>query len=249
MKTISIAAFLAIAASTSTIGSAYERKLSDERRLGMGKYSGDASSKFAKYLDIYDRCCAPSDEVLMDEDKTKCRCPVRTFEGWGDWFNFKAKWEMKCDSTILAKSSIVALAKAEGFDELVGLLAPRQDLVNLLKSNNGGKGWTVFAPTDAAFQDLSDKVPDLTDDEVTDVLKYHVVADTVPATALSDDQEVTTANGKVITIDLVGGVFVEDGTTVKAKVGPKDVFASNGVVHVIDKVLIPPGFRSQSISK
>jgi uncharacterized surface protein with fasciclin (FAS1) repeats len=60
---------------------------------------------------------------------------------------------------------------------------------------------------------------------------------------------VPTASGKEITIDLVGGVFVEDGTEIKAKVGPADVFASNGVVHVIDKVLIPPGFRSQTISK
>jgi uncharacterized surface protein with fasciclin (FAS1) repeats len=47
----------------------------------------------------------------------------------------------------------------------------------VLKSDNGGKGWTVFAPTDAAFQDLLAKVPDLTDDEITDVLKYHVIAD------------------------------------------------------------------------
>mmetsp|Transcript_10689 Transcript_10689/g.30071 ORF Transcript_10689/g.30071 Transcript_10689/m.30071 type:complete len:123 (-) Transcript_10689:23-391(-) len=122
MKNASIATFLAVAACSASTGSAYERELSDERRLGMGKYSGDASGKFAKYVDIYNRCCDQTFETL-DSDKSPCKCPVRTFKGWGKWFNIYSKWEDKCETSILAKSSIAALASSnENFSILAGLL-------------------------------------------------------------------------------------------------------------------------------
>uniref|UniRef100_A0A7S0AQ34 FAS1 domain-containing protein n=1 Tax=Minutocellus polymorphus TaxID=265543 RepID=A0A7S0AQ34_9STRA len=245
MKTASIAAFLTVAASSASIGSAYERELSDERRLGEGKYSGDASSKFAKYVDIYNRCCDQTFETL-DSDESPCKCPVRT-PIWGIKYFFN-KWENKCETKIKDKSDIIALAEANGFTELVNLLVPdRLDLVETLKSDNDGKGWTVFAPTDEAFEVLFASIPEddpLTDTEIRKVLTYHVVADTVPASALEDEQEVITVNGATITIDLSSGVSIKDGTTDEAVVGPTDVFASNGVVHVINKVLIPPGFRA-----
>jgi len=247
MKNASIATFLAVAACSASTGSAYERELSDERRLGMGKYSGDASGKFAKYVDIYNRCCDQTFETL-DSDDSPCKCPVRTFKGWGGWWDIYSKWEDKCETKIKDKSDIISLAQANGFTELVNLLVPdRLDLVETLKSDNDGKGWTVFSPTDEAFEDLFASIPEddpLTDTEIRKVLTYHVVADTVPASALEDEQEVITVNGATITIDLSSGVSIKDGTTDEAVVGPADVFASNGVVHVINKVLIPPGFRA-----
>ena len=242
MKTTSVAAFLAIAASTSSIGSAYEREISHERRLGMGKYSGDASSKFAKYLDIYDRCCAPSAEVLMNEEETECRCPVRTFEGWGGWFDFYSKWNEKCDSRVQPKSSIAALAASNNdFSTLLDLVSNYEDLVEAL---SGPGSSTVFAPTNAAFNALLEVNPtileDLGEEGVKNVLLYHVLENAVEASDLGTSQE-TEFNSQLLKFSesASGNVEIMDSTEVKATVILADNEASNGVVHAIDKVLIP----------
>lgn len=239
MKTTSIATFFAIASSTSSIGSAYERKLSDERRLGMGKYYGDASSKFAKYVDIYNRCCVPEPSVLESPD-TLCRCPVRTFNKWG--FDIYSKWNNKCETKIKDKSDLVALAVANGFDELVQLVSEREEIVEVLKSDNDDNGWTVFAPTDDAFEALPASCSSLDFDDITTLLRYHVVPGTINSTQLiqNDIKTATTAQGETVSID----ASEENGVTINglAKVIAVDVLASNGVAHAIDKVLIPPGF-------
>mmetsp|Transcript_9081 Transcript_9081/g.21320 ORF Transcript_9081/g.21320 Transcript_9081/m.21320 type:complete len:254 (-) Transcript_9081:62-823(-) len=239
MKTASVATFFAVAACSSQMGSAYERELNDERRLGMEKYSGHATSKFDKYDDIRTRCCT------KDPEQPLCKCPVRNFEGWGGWWNFKAKWEDKCDTSIFAKSSIAAFASSNpDFSILAGLLKE----YNLVEPLSGKGPFTVFAPTNDAFTDLLEKV-DLGDIDVAAVLKYHVIAGSaIKAADLNVSQTPGTFNGATIKIDKttrkendedIVEVKITDSTGVPAKVVIADNEASNGVVHAIDKVLIP----------
>ena len=108
-------------------------------------------------------------------------------------------------------------------------------LVDTLK----GEGpFTVFAPTDEAFAALPEGTVEglLADPEaLAAILTYHVVAGEVMSGDLVDDMKAATVNGAKITIDLDSGVMVNDATVVAA-----DIAASNGVIHVIDKVILPP---------
>jgi len=97
---------------------------------------------------------------------------------------------------------------------------------------------TLFAPTDAAFNLLpAGTVTALLADipQLTDILKHHVVNSSVMSSMLSNNQIVTTLNGDVlVTINSVG-VFIDNAQVI----GP-DIVADNGVVHVINAVLLPP---------
>ena len=99
--------------------------------------------------------------------------------------------------------------------------------------------FTLFAPTDAAFNLLpAGTVAALLNDipQLTDILKHHVVADSVMSTMLSNNQVVTTLLGTDITVTInANGVFIDN-----AQVTVADIIADNGVVHVIDAVLLPP---------
>jgi uncharacterized surface protein with fasciclin (FAS1) repeats len=109
-------------------------------------------------------------------------------------------------------------------------------LVDTLK----GEGpFTVFAPTDDAFAALPEgTVEDLlkpeNKDKLTAILTYHVVPGKVMSTDLSDDMMAKTVEGSEIKVDLDNGVMVNDATVVTA-----DIAADNGVIHVIDKVIMP----------
>ena len=104
--------------------------------------------------------------------------------------------------------------------------------------------FTVFAPTDDAFAAALDALG-LTAEELladtdtlTSILTYHVVAGEVPASTVVtlDGQEVETVNGATVTISVDGDTVMVNDATVTAV----DVDASNGVIHVIDSVLLPP---------
>jgi transforming growth factor-beta-induced protein len=104
------------------------------------------------------------------------------------------------------------------------------ELVDVLKSEGP---FTVFAPTDAAFAALGVDIATLSKEDLVNILLYHVVPGTYFSTDLANG-EVVTANGETVTITLGGGVKVNDSNVVIA-----DVQTTNGVIHVIDKVLIP----------
>ncbi len=111
---------------------------------------------------------------------------------------------------------------------------------DLAATLSGSGPFTVFAPTDAAFAALPAGTLDalLADPsgDLADILKYHVVAGKALSTSLSDGQEISTVLGKNITVSVnANGVFIND-----AKVSVADIEADNGVVHVIDAVIIPP---------
>ncbi|MBK9734909.1 MAG: fasciclin domain-containing protein [Saprospiraceae bacterium] len=111
-------------------------------------------------------------------------------------------------------------------------------LVNTL---NGAGPYTVFAPTDAAFSALpAGTVQALLADPggaLTDILLYHVVGAKALSTDLSNDQRVVTLeDGKTVKVTInADGVFINN-----ARVTVADINADNGVVHVIDAVLLPP---------
>jgi len=126
------------------------------------------------------------------------------------------------------KDDIVATAIAAGtFTKLAAALTAA-DLVTTLQ----GKGpFTVFAPTDAAFAKLA-SVP--TGDALKNVLLYHVVAGAVGSGDLVAGPVPTQLTGKSVTVSLTGGVKVND-----SKVTSANILAKNGVIHVVDTVLVP----------
>ena len=103
---------------------------------------------------------------------------------------------------------------------------------------SGPGPFTLFAPTDAAFNNLpAGTVTALLNDipQLTDILKHHVVSDSVMSTMLSNGQTVTTLLGTNITVTINNsGIFIDN-----AEVIVEDLVADNGVVHVIDAVLLP----------
>ncbi len=113
---------------------------------------------------------------------------------------------------------------------------------NLVDALSGEGPFTVFAPTDYAFDLLPDGVlDDLMDDpegDLTDILLYHVVEAYALSTDLEDGQEITTMLGEDVLVTInEEGVFINDAQVVVA-----DLQAENGVVHVIDAVLLPPDY-------
>lgn len=96
---------------------------------------------------------------------------------------------------------------------------------------------TIFAPTNEAIQNIGSALSNLTADQITDILTYHVVTSGPIgySSSLSNGTTLTTANGEDLTITIGdGGIFVNN-----ARVVVSDVLIANGVVHVIDEVLNP----------
>ena len=122
---------------------------------------------------------------------------------------------------------------------VLSLTAAAAEAAGLVDTLKGEGPFTVFAPTDAAFAALPEgTVADLLKPEnkeaLAAILTYHVIAGKVMSTDLTDDMEAATVNGDTVMIDLDNGVMVDDATVVTA-----DIEATNGVIHVIDKVIMP----------
>jgi uncharacterized surface protein with fasciclin (FAS1) repeats len=132
---------------------------------------------------------------------------------------------------------IVDTAVAAGTFNTLAAALTQAGLVETLK----GEGpFTVFAPTDAAFAALpAGTVEDLLKPENKDkliaILTYHVVAGKVMSKDLTEGMMAKTVNGADVTITLDGGAKVNG-----AVISTADIEASNGVIHVIDSVILPP---------
>ena len=134
---------------------------------------------------------------------------------------------------------IAAVAMSTGVHEsLVAALTK----ANLVATLQGDGPFTVFAPTDQAFADANIDLSTFdTDEEIAvlaDILLYHVFAgeSAVYAAGVTNGLTVTMANGDEASFTVTDGtVMIGDAT-----VTTPDVMASNGVIHVIDKVLMPP---------
>jgi uncharacterized surface protein with fasciclin (FAS1) repeats len=136
-----------------------------------------------------------------------------------------------------AEQDIVDTAVASGQFKTLAAALGGAGLVATLK---GAGPFTVFAPTDAAFAKLpAGTVENLlkpeNKDKLTAILTYHVVPGRVMAADVSKVQEAKTVNGKMLTVSAKGsGVMIND-----AKVTATDITATNGVIHVIDSVILP----------
>jgi len=133
---------------------------------------------------------------------------------------------------------IVTIASESGqFTTLVAAVSAA-GLVDTLK----GEGpFTVFAPTDEAFAALPEGTVETllqpeNKDKLTSILTYHVVPGKVMSGDLSDGMTAATVEGSEVTIGTEGGVTVQG-----ANVTTADIEASNGVIHVIDQVILPEG--------
>lgn len=122
-----------------------------------------------------------------------------------------------------------------------GTLLAAAEAAGLVETLSGDGPLTVFAPTDDAFAALPEGTVESlllpeNRDQLVAILTYHVVPGAVMSGDLVDDMTATTVQGGEIMIDLDSGVMVNDATVVAA-----DIEASNGVIHVIDKVILPEG--------
>ena len=139
------------------------------------------------------------------------------------------------DSTInQTNKDIVGIAS-----ESAKTLAAAVTAAGLVDTLKGSGPFTVFAPTDNAFAAIQKDVDELLKPEnkkkLTDILTYHVVSGNAMAADLEDGQELTTVQGGKLKVSIKGGkMMINDANVTMA-----DVAASNGVVHVIDKVLMP----------
>jgi transforming growth factor-beta-induced protein len=118
---------------------------------------------------------------------------------------------------------------------LVSLLA-EYELVTTLQ---GDGPFTVFAPTNQAFDDISAVLPTLTDDQIVETLLYHVLDSEVFSGDLAATQTVTMLNEQDVTITVSNGTVTIEGEGSTAVVTVADLDGTNGVVHIIDTVLIP----------
>ncbi|WP_380053972.1 fasciclin domain-containing protein [Falsihalocynthiibacter sp. SS001] len=141
-------------------------------------------------------------------------------------------------SALAADGDIVDTAVNAGtFNTLVAAVGAA-DLVETLQSEGP---FTVFAPTDEAFAALPEGTVEKlllpeNKDQLIAVLTYHVVPGKVMSTDLQDDMTAATVQGDSVTIDLDNGVMVDGANVVAA-----DIEATNGVIHVIDAVILPQG--------
>ena len=152
-------------------------------------------------------------------------------------------------ASLQLKSIVEIAVETDDLSLLVDALG--QANAGLVETLSGDGPFTVFAPNNAAFVNLLEALGDdynsLADfdtqeeiDLLVDILTYHVVAGTAAfSTDLSNGQSIPTFQGESVGVDLSSGVQITDATDMPANVVMPDVEASNGVVHVIDKVLLP----------
>ncbi|MGM0585927.1 MAG: fasciclin domain-containing protein [Pseudomonadota bacterium] len=144
---------------------------------------------------------------------------------------------MSASAAFAAEKNIVEIAAGnEDFETLVAALQAA-DLVETLQ----GEGpFTVFAPTDDAFAALpegalEDLLKPENKDRLAAVLTYHVLPGKVMSSDIAGkEMEVETVQGSTVMIDATDGVMVDGATVTTA-----DIEASNGVIHVIDQVILP----------
>lgn len=146
-------------------------------------------------------------------------------------------------SVAAQEQDIVAIAAgSEDFTILTAAL----ETAGLTEALQGEGPFTVFAPTDAAFENLLSALSISAEDllaqpQLADVLLYHVVAGSVMSGDLQNGMTAETLGGQMITVDLSEGVKINTSAVITA-----DIKASNGVIHVIDTVLIPETFQLAS---
>lgn len=145
-----------------------------------------------------------------------------------------AKTSVSTENISVATENIIDTAiNAGSFSTLIDALKTAE----LVETLQGSGPFTVFAPSDDAFAKIPEKIRAaiIGDKEaLTELLSYHVVQGEVSAADVAQLDSATTIQGSAIAIDASNGVKVDGANVVTA-----DIRASNGIIHVIDAVLIP----------
>ena len=139
------------------------------------------------------------------------------------------------DKVILPPSVVNIALDNDNFSILVQAVVK----AGLVEALNGNGPFTVFAPTNEAFNNLFAQlgisgIDALTAEQLIPILTYHVVSGNVLSSALTNGNVPTLNPGKSLNVNLTGGVKINDSEVVVA-----DIQGANGVVHVINKVLLP----------
>ena len=151
--------------------------------------------------------------------------------------------------TLVASAAVLALGTAAFAQEAdivdtaaaagsFSTLLAAAEAAGLVETLRGEGPFTVFAPTDDAFAALPEGTVEglLADPEaLAAILTYHVIPGEVMSSALTEGMTATTVNGADVTFTLEGGPKINGANIVRP-----DVDASNGVIHVIDAVILPP---------
>ncbi len=139
------------------------------------------------------------------------------------------------DKVILPPSVVDFALANENFTTLVEAVVK----AGLVEALSTAGPFTIFAPTNDAFDELFDQlgisgVDDLTAEQLAPILTYHVVPGNIVSTELSNGEVGTLNEGSSLTIDLSNGVLINESEVIAA-----DIQGTNGVIHVIDQVLLP----------
>ena len=141
------------------------------------------------------------------------------------------------DAVITPLDVVGHAAANKNFTQLVGALsAASGSLVDVLQTEGP---FTVFAPVNSAFEEISEVVETLSMDDLSNILLYHVAEGNVRSTDLSDGMTVNAVNGDSFTINLDSGASITDANGGNSIIALTDVQATNGVIHVIETVILP----------
>jgi transforming growth factor-beta-induced protein len=175
----------------------------------------------------------PSSETAASQSETTTEMPTEE--------------RNETEEEALESNSIVDIAVEDGrFTTLVAAV----EAAGLAETLSGDSEFTVFAPTDDAFAALPDGTVDslLEDPEgaLKDILLYHVVEGAVPAETIVTLDSAVTVQGEPVTISVMdGNVTLNDS----ANVIIPDIMASNGIIHVIDTVILPPSMIEAAVEE
>ncbi len=150
---------------------------------------------------------------------------------------------MSTTSNLPASRNLLDTAAANGSFKTFGKAVERAGLADTLR---GTGPFTVFAPTDAAFDKLpTGKLENLfkpeNKDELVSLVNYHVLSGRESAATLGKWENARTVNGQYARIKMVNDKVTVDGASVTAA----DIASSNGVIHGIDQVIMPPKATKQ----
>ncbi|RSC95705.1 fasciclin domain-containing protein [Tenacibaculum singaporense] len=148
---------------------------------------------------------------------------------------------------VMLPANVVTLAlNNSGFTSLVAALTDDRHTTDFVSLLNQDGPYTIFAPTNDAFQALLDSndswnsLADIPIGTIEAVLKYHVFAGgNVQSDELNDNQEITMFDGNMVTVDLSSGAKLDTSSGQSVVISLTDVQGTNGVIHVVDSVLLP----------
>ncbi|SEB39905.1 Uncaracterized surface protein containing fasciclin (FAS1) repeats [Tenacibaculum sp. MAR_2009_124] len=210
--------------------------------LGQKVTSGDLSDSYTNTLAV-----GPNDESLSLQIET-----TGAIEFNGDAKPITVNVEASngivhiIDKVMLPPNVVTTAINNSNFSTLVAALTDSRHTTDFVSILNGEGPFTIFAPTNEAFQALLDSnadwsgLADIPIETLDAVLKYHVVnAANVQAKQLQNNQEITMLSTGTVIVDLTDGAKLKTSSDQTVTITATDVQGTNGVIHVVNMVLLP----------